>query len=150
MKFAHEVLIDGSIDAIWNVLDDIPRAASCMPGVTEVIHTQDDEYQGVIQVQVGPMKFQLTGTVDVQRAPDTKSWTMKARAQDNRVNGGVQATINAMLAEQSSNVANLNVTADVQFLGRIGTLGQPLIKRKADQMIEAFTKNLQAAVELET
>jgi carbon monoxide dehydrogenase subunit G len=150
MKFVHEVLINGSLDAIWNVLDNIPRAASCMPGVTEMIHTENDQYQGVIQVQVGPMKFNLTGIVGVNREPDKKSWTMKARAQDNRINGGVQATIDAKLSEQSLNIANLNVTADVQFLGRIGTLGQPLIKRKADEMIQAFTKNLQAVVQSET
>ena len=147
MKFLHEVAIAGSLDAIWNVLDDIPRAAACMPGVTDVIHTENDQYQGVIQVQVGPMKFNLTGTVGVNRESDKKGWTMNARAQDNRINGGVQATIDAKLVEQSSNTASLTVTADVQFLGRIGTLGQPLIKRKADEMIEAFTKNLQAAVQ---
>ena len=74
-----------------------------------MIHTENDQYRGVVQVQVGPMKFNLTGTVGVNREPDKKSWTMKARAQDNRINGGVQATIDAKLSEQSLNMTNLNV-----------------------------------------
>ena len=41
---------------------------------------------------------------------------------------------------------DLAQTADVHFLGRLGTLGQPLIKRKADEMIQAFSENLRQAV----
>ena len=38
----------------------------------------------------------------------------------------------------------MQATADLQFSGRLGELGQPLIRRKADAMLEEFTENLQA------
>lgn len=146
MKFEHSVSIDGSRDSVWEILNDIPRAASCLPGVNDVRHEKDNTYLGAVRVQVGPMAFSLGGSVDITQDTDAGHWNMRARAQDKRIGGGVQANIDAFLTESSSEATELRVTADVQFLGRLGTLGQPLIKRKADELIQAFAENLQQAV----
>ena len=36
--------------------------------------------------------------------------------------------------------------ADVSFSGRLGQLGQPLIKKKADDMVQEFAEGLKRAV----
>ena len=71
---------------------------------------------------------------------------MRVRARDKRVGGGVQASIEVILVERDEDKSELSVKTDVQFIGRLGDLGQPLIKRKADSTIQEFAENLRLAV----
>ena len=38
--------------------------------------------------------------------------------------------------------SELEIKADTTFMGRLGELGQPIIRRKARNTLEDFTKNL--------
>jgi len=38
--------------------------------------------------------------------------------------------------------AELEIVADTTFMGRLGELGQPIIRRKARNTLEEFSKNL--------
>ncbi|MCH7706815.1 MAG: hypothetical protein IIB33_07180, partial [Chloroflexi bacterium] len=74
---------------------------------------------------------------------DAGVWRMTAQAQDRRVGGGAKAIIEAVISEPAPGVAGLDIQADVQFIGRLGEMGQPLIRRKADSMINEFAQNLE-------
>ncbi len=145
MNFEHRLIIDASRDAVWAVLSDFPRAASLMPDVGEVRQSEDGDYEGTMRVRVGPIGLNLAGTIQVEQDDDLGTWSMKAGAQDRRVGGGVQAQIDVTLAELSPKTSELSFKADVQLLGRLGQLGQPLIKRKAESTIRNFAENLRAA-----
>ena len=150
MKLEKTTKISAPRDAIWQILIDIPKAASLIPGVKDVELKSGTSYTGTMQVGVGPMKLNLQGELTANPNPEDYTWSLEGQAQDRRLGGGIRVIVDAEVKEESAEESELSVSTDIQFIGRIGTLGQPLIKRKADQMIEAFTKNLQAAVELET
>ena len=89
----------------------------------------------------------------VQRKPAERSRGNRARVctnhhpwRDKRVGGGVQASIEVTLVERDEDKSELSVKTDVQFIGRLGDLGQPLIKRKADSTIQKVAENLRLAV----
>ncbi len=121
-----------------------------MPDVSDVKQQGDGSYGGTMRIRIGPIGLNLAGTIDVQQDDELGLWNMKASAQDRRVGGGLQATIRVELVESSPTASELSVTADVQLLGRLGQLGQPLIKRKANSTIQAFAENLKAAVSSES
>lgn len=146
MNFEHMIIIDASRDAVWAVLSDFPRAASLMPDVGEVRQSRDGGYEGTMRVRVGPIGLNLSGTIQVEQDEVQGRWSMKAGAQDRRVGGGFQANIDVKLKELSGKTSELSIKADVQLLGRLGQLGQPLIKRKAESTIRQFAENLRAAV----
>jgi len=148
--FEHRVTIEASKNHIWDVLSDFPRAARLMPDVGDVKQKEDGSYGGTMRIRIGPIGLNLSGTIEVQQDDDLGLWNMKASAQDRRVGGGVQADIRVELVGSSSSASELSVTADVQLLGHLGQLGQPLIKRKANSTIQAFAENLKAAVSLES
>ena len=50
------------------------------------------------------------------------------------------------LKDAGAGATEVQAVADLQFSGRLGELGQPLIRRKADSMLEEFTENLRAAL----
>lgn len=146
MKFEHQIAIDAARNRVWAVLSDFPQAASLMPDVSEVRELEDGSYQGTMRVRVGPIGLNLTGTIEVEQDEPQGRWNMRVRARDRRVGGGVQASIEVTLVERDENKSELNVKTDVQFMGRLGELGQPLIKRKADSTIQKFAENLRMAV----
>jgi len=67
---------------------------------------------------------------------------MHGEGRDRGVGAGVKASMVARVEEVDALNTDLIVSADVQFSGRLAELGQPLIKRKADSMVEDFAKNL--------
>jgi hypothetical protein len=46
------------------------------------------------------------------------------------------------LVPQSDNQTELTIISDTTFMGRLGELGQPIIRRKASATMEAFARNL--------
>jgi carbon monoxide dehydrogenase subunit G len=51
------------------------------------------------------------------------------------------------LTERSAAETELQVSSDVSFLGKLGELGQPIIRRKADSVIKEFASNLSREAE---
>jgi uncharacterized protein len=64
---------------------------------------------------------------------------VRADAKDSRLGGTVRATMDLALAEKGQET-ELRITSDVQIAGRIGEFGQPVIQRKADQLMAQFAE----------
>ena len=146
MKFTYDVTVDAPQDRVWAILSDVPQAASLMPGVESVVAQPDGTYTGAVRVRVGPIGFNLTGRVEVQQDRDAGTWRLQARADDRRVGAGVTSAVETVITEPTPGRTQMRVGADVQFSGRLGQLGQPLIKKKADDMVQAFAEGLKRAV----
>ena len=92
----------------------------------------------------GPLGFTFSGMAQVVQNRDHGRWNMEAGGR--LMEGGIHATSDVVMAEPSPGVTDLNITADVQFMGKLGQMGQPLIKRKADATIKEFAEGLKRAV----
>lgn len=146
MKLEQRATVPAPRERVWDLVMDVPRVARCVPGMIAVEPLGDDRHRGTLRVQVGPIKLTLEGVVAiVARDPANGSATMRAEGSDGS-GGGVRALLDLRLAEAGAGT-ELRVTSDVQVLGRIGELGQFVIKRKADQLMSEFAANL--AKELE-
>ena len=103
-------------------------------------------YQGKLKVQVGPIRLSLQGRITVEEQ-DRSSWRarMRAEANDRRVGGGIRARMTLTLTPAESGT-RLHIETDLAILGKIGEFGQPVIKKKADALLEEFAKNLQTTL----
>ena len=122
---------------------DVPKAASCIPGIKDVILDGEGRYQASLQARVGPMGINLSGTITVL-SQDAASGEAEflVEANDRRVGGGVKTNMTMKLNTKTPDESELEITADTTFMGRLGELGQPIIRRKARNTLEDFTKNL--------
>ena len=142
MKFEHTITVDAPLDAVRAFFEDVPAVARCVPGVEDTTAVEPDVYEGRLRIRVGPLAFTIAGRAHIERDADG-TWRMKGEGRDGRIGAGVSATLEARLRELSTSTTEVQATADLQFSGRLGELGQPLIRRKADAMLEEFTANLQ-------
>ncbi len=145
MKLQHRASVAAPRERVWDLLMDVPRVATCVPGVESVAAAGDDHYRGRFRVSVGPVRLALEGDVELAERDDAAGRAvMRASGTDARMGGGVRAVVTLSLVPDTA--TDMVVDSDVQILGRIGELGQPLIKRKADEIMSTFAKNLERMV----
>jgi hypothetical protein len=129
---------------------DIPKAAACIPGIKDVTPDGEGRYQATLQARVGPMGMNLSGTITVlSQDADAGEAHFLVEANDRRVGGGVKTDMTMKLAAQSPNGTELEIVSDTTFMGRLGELGQPIIRRKARNTLEEFSRNLSKLLESE-
>lgn len=147
MRLEHSIRIPAAQDDVWTFLMDVPAVARCMPGVGSVEPLGEDRYRGTLGVKIGPVQLSLQGDVSfTERDQAAGTAKMSADAKDARLGGGLRATVLMRLLATAERETELALTTDTQLLGRLGELGQPIIRRKADQLMERFAENLRAAI----
>ena len=140
-----EILSDvpASREATWALVMDIPKAASCIPGIKDITPDGEGKYQATLQARVGPMGMNLSGTITVlSQDADAGEAYFLVEANDRRVGGGIKTNMSMKVTAKSADETALEIIADTTFMGRLGELGQPLIRRKARNTLEEFSKNL--------
>ena len=112
--------------------------------MVEQVTPQDNQsYQGTMRVRVGPVSLNMAGTITVLEQ-DRDRWhaSLRLEGADRRIGGAVRGTMDMDLMELSPEETELAITSDVSFMGKLGELGQPVIRRKADSVIQEFAQNL--------
>lgn len=143
MKFSQRAVIPVAREPLWQFLMDVPKVAESLPGVESVSRIDDTTYQGTLKVRVGPISLNLQGRIIVEER-DRERWraSLRAEANDRMAAGAVKGKTNMELKEVSANETELLVETDVNILGKIGEFGQPIIRKKADQMLQQFVENM--------
>ena len=133
-------------EPLWDFLMDVPKVGRCVPGVDTIEAADGGAYKGELTVKVGPIRLSLEGTITVEEQ-DRNAWRarMRAEANDRRLGGGIRARLSLVLAPAEGGT-RLQIETDLAVLGKIGEFGQPVIKKKADTLLEEFARNLRSAL----
>jgi hypothetical protein len=143
MKLEIVSVVPASREATWTLVMDIPKAATCIPGLKDITPDGEARYQATLQARVGPMGMNLSGVITVlSQDAESGEAHFLVEANDRRVGGGVKTNMSMKVTAKSPTETELEIVADTTFMGRLGELGQPLIRRKARNTLEDFSKNL--------
>jgi len=146
MTFAQDCVIPIACERLWDFLMDVPAVGRCVPGIESIETVDDGAYKGGLKVQVGPIRLALQGTITVEEQ-DRSAWRarMRAEANDRRLGGGIRARMSVTLAPVGEGT-RLHIETDLAVLGKIGEFGQPVIKKKADTLLQEFVRNIGSAL----
>ena len=143
MKLENRCLVPADRATTWGLVMDVPLAASCVPGIDQVSAQDDGKFDAVMRVRVGPISLNLSGTIQlVDQNPDKGEASFVVEASDRRVGGAVKSNVAIRLQDQPDGQTELLIDSDTTFMGRLGELGQPIIRRKANTTLEEFARNL--------
>jgi carbon monoxide dehydrogenase subunit G len=143
MRFEHAVRVAAPRERTWALLMDVPAVARCVPGAEGVAAVGPDRYRGAVRVSVGPVRLRLEGEVSVtERDEDAGRATMRLDATDRAVGGNVRADLRVQLTDVGG-ATEVRLVTEATLAGRIGDLGQPLIKRQADRVITELARCLE-------
>lgn len=143
MRLENRCLVPADLDTTWNLVTDIPRIAACVPGLQGVTAAGENNFQATMRVRVGPVNLNLSGTIMVlAQDQETREAVYRVEAADRRVGGSVRADMSMRLREQPDGQTELAIDTDAAFMGKLGELGQPVIRHKARTTMDEFARNL--------
>jgi len=142
VKISDSLVVDYPIQRVWDLLQDPRRSAAAMPGV-EILEVVDDTTFTVSVTQrVGPFrtKFQLSMSLTEVDPPNR----LVATGQGKEAGGSLLKVSSAVIELEALTGEQTRLSFDIDFslLGKLGTLGYPVIKHKAKEMSQRFAENL--------
>jgi carbon monoxide dehydrogenase subunit G len=139
----QSVTIPAPIERVWNFMMDVPAVSTCVPGVEGFEQVSEDVYKGVIGIKVGPVGLHMKGQVTlVEQSRDDWTARMDVEAIDRRIPGNVNAKAWMKLTPREDGQTDLTIHTDASILGKIGQFGQAVMKKKADQIVGEFARNM--------
>ena len=148
MLIEHRITVPAPPERVWAFMMDIPAVSRCVPGVDGVARIDDTTYSGLMSVRVGPIQIRLDGRVILaERDEPARQARMDLQAADKRVNGAVNAKMRMQLSSVAGgDKTDVQIHTDANVMGKLGELGQAVIRKKADRIVQEFANNLSAAV----
>ena len=146
MKFQGNLLIARPVEKVWEFLWDIEKLSSCIPGCEYVkTITAREKYELKVKDSVGPITVQLDLLAAVKKLEPLKRIEIAMEGKDFKA-GGVRQTM-AMALTPKGIDTEITFDTDVNVFGRLGTLGYPFVKKKAETVIQEFGANVKRAIE---
>jgi uncharacterized protein len=144
MNVTGECTVSASREAVFDKLADPFFFASCFDGVSGLTETGPGRYDAAFETTVAYMKFRFKMQVEMVRLARPETIEAKIEGTPAGIVGRLAATTLTMLSSSGAGTRIL-YSIDSVLTGRLGSLGQPVLKAKARDMERQFVERLRAA-----
>ena len=146
MIFEGKIDLDVPVIKTWDFLIDINKFSSCLPGLEEVKQIDDKTFDGVIVASVGPIsgKFSFRATIVESKPPE--QMIVRTEGKDSVTKSMVNADMTVDLHEPAANETVMDYRADIKIKGRLGILGDMVLRATATLILQEFTRRLRQGV----
>lgn len=126
-------------EAVAAFLSDVQRMSACVPGVVDVRHLDDDEYEATLRVRLGPIAAEFVGRASVDTTSAPSILRAVAQGSDSTTGSRVQVRFEAVLSEGDDGMATIvNSISNVSIRGRLGQFGSAVIASTAKSIVQEF------------
>lgn len=146
MEFEDEIAIDTDKEHLWSLVSDPEVLVECVPGAKEVERLNEREYRGVVERGVAGVSIALDGEVEMTELDEPNALNAIARGDDARSNSRMEATMTMDLSEDGDET-RIEYFIDMDFTGRLASLGARIVKRKINSDIDVFFENIKERAE---
>ncbi|HEX4040563.1 MAG TPA: SRPBCC domain-containing protein [Xanthobacteraceae bacterium] len=144
MKFSGALTVNAPRAEVYKKVRDARFFASCVDGVSELVETAPDTYAALFETKVAYMKFRFKVTVAVTRAEAPSEIAAKVEGTPLSIVGRLTATSLTRLTEAGGQT-KIDYEVEAALTGKLGSLGQPVLRSKAKDMERQFAARLAAA-----
>jgi carbon monoxide dehydrogenase subunit G len=144
MQFAGQVKVKAPRAAVFAAVRDARFFASCVEGVSELTELAPDRYAATLETKVAYMSFKFKVTVELVRADAPRAIEARIEGAPLGIVGRLAATALTTLIEAGDETL-IDYSVDASLTGKLGSLGQPVLRAKAKEMERKFAARLQAA-----
>jgi carbon monoxide dehydrogenase subunit G len=144
MQFSGELTVKAPRASVYKALRDARFFASCVEGVRDLEETMPDRYAAVFETKVAYMTFRFKVSVEVVRAEEPHEIEAKVEGTPLGIVGRLTATSVTTLTEAGEET-KIAYAVESALTGKLGSLGQPVLRAKAKEMERQFAAKLRAA-----
>jgi len=144
MKFSGELTVNAPRAQVYRKVRDARFFASCVDGVSELTETARDNYAALFETKIAYMRFKFKVSVQVTRAQEPSEIEAKVEGTPLGIVGRLTATSVTRLSETDGHT-KIDYEVEAALTGKLGSLGQPVLRSKAKDMERQFAARLAAA-----
>jgi carbon monoxide dehydrogenase subunit G len=146
MKIDGELTVRAPQAAVYDAVQDARFFASCIDGVQDLTEVDPTHYDAVFETKVAYMKFRFKVSVEVVRKEAPTLMEAKIQGTPLGVVGRITATALTRLSQVGENT-KIEYEIEANITGKLGSLGQPVMKSKAKELEKQFASRLRAKFE---
>lgn len=144
MKVEGAISVDAPRALVFERLSDAPFFASCVDGVSELSAIDNTHFTALFATKVAFMKFNFKVTVEMTRIAPPDQIEAKVEGTPVGIVGRLTATATTRLTDRDGGTL-IAYVIDANLSGKLGSIGQPVLKSKAKEMEKQFAARISAA-----
>ncbi len=152
MKLEGEYIFYGPRDQVWELVRDPDVLVTALPGAHGLEQVGENEYEGEMNLRVGPVGGVFAGRLVVSNEQPFESCTLTVEGKGKP--GFVNGTGHVNLIDLGDGTTLMKYEGELQIGGRLASVGQRLLdtasKSMINQGLEALNQALQARVAAQT
>jgi len=145
MKFTGELIVKAPREQVFDKLKDARFFASCVEGVRDLKELTSTSYTANFETKIAYIKFRFEVAVEMTRADRPEAIAAKIEGKPHGIVGRLSATSAASFVEKDGGTA-IQYVVEASLTGRLGSIGQPVLKSKAKEMERQFVQNLRTGL----
>jgi carbon monoxide dehydrogenase subunit G len=146
MKLEGEYIFDGPREQVWELVRDPEVLASALPGTQSMNQVSESEYEGKMNLRVGPIAGVFSGRVVVANEVPPESYSLSVEGKG--APGFGKGTGHVQLIAQDDGTTLMKYEGELEVGGKLAGVGQRMIetvgKSMTRQGLESLNKALQA------
>jgi uncharacterized protein len=144
MHVSGEFVVGAPRNVVFDRLRDAAAFVQLVDGVKDLQQIDATHFAAVFETRIAYMKFKFAVTVEVTQvdAPNV----IKAKIEGNSIGvvGRLSATSTTTLAD-AGDATKVVYAVESTLSGKLGSIGQPVLRAKAKEMEKMFANRLRAA-----
>ncbi|MCZ6663590.1 MAG: SRPBCC family protein [Actinobacteria bacterium] len=150
MRIEQEFVVARSPDVVWDLFQDVPSVAQCLPGAELLGQSDDGTYDGKLTVKLGPMSAAFEGKATVTPEPEARKATIEGKGVDKRGGSRGQVKVVYVITPEETG-SKVSIEADVTLSGPAAQFGRTgLINEMSKRLIVEFASCLEAKLKAGT
>jgi len=144
MNVSGEFTVNAPRQDVFNALRDAKSFVRFVDGVSDLKEIDPTHYEAVFETRVAYLKFKFAVTVEVTRLQEPSEIEAKIEGTPLGVVGRLTAKSITKL-EDAGSETKVSYSVESTLAGKLGSLGQPVLRAKAKEMEKQFAQKLRAA-----
>ncbi|HEX9462497.1 MAG TPA: SRPBCC domain-containing protein [Alphaproteobacteria bacterium] len=141
MKFDGEITVPGRREAVFDKVQDARTFAWCVDGVGDLTEVDGAHYTATLETKIAYLRFRFKVAVEVLRVERPNLIEARIEGTPIGVVGRLSATSTTTL-EDLGGETRIRYAVEVALTGKLGSMGQPVLRSKAKDMEKSFAANL--------
>ncbi len=146
MKIANTFTVPRARDKVWNLFQDVPRVATCIPGTQITEDLGEGRFKGRVEVKLGPITTAFEG--DATHSADAANWcgTITGNGRDRGAGSRAKFSTAYRLGDAPTGT-EVTVESDISLAGAVAQFGRSgLLEEVTSRLLAQFAANLETQI----
>ncbi|HEX2131965.1 MAG TPA: SRPBCC domain-containing protein [Actinophytocola sp.] len=148
MKLASEFSVPAPAEKVFPLFFDPDTMRGCIPGCEELVREDERTYRGRLVNEIAHVRFSAGFAAAIQSVTDeeaTKEVTALVKGEDRRLGSSIKIDARLAVRPDGDDTSVIAYEMDMALWGKLGRLGEPIIRRRSREVEVEFAKSLAAA-----